>query len=550
MAEQSSEQRVGVAQSPPLERLEELAERYPQAYVTVRRQNTRSGRFQAIGMYTIDTKELCDGRFEQRLKDSYGGGHYLVHVRDPQNTTVQLIEKGYYTDIDGPELHVSAGVQVAGAGNRGPGRMIGTPPGMSMPPMEAPSHLPGFVGYGDPAMGPPQVDPSQFMSQRPDEIAMHFNMRLETALAESKRENAEALRELQRELKEERAQRAKLEKERAEDRAHHERELLRAELDSLKRARETPAPQRPPIDLTALIGFASALVPVLQTMITARTSQADSTLKLQQENTRAQFDGLKEVLRAQSERSGGADKALDTLVKITPLLTPVIKLWFEERSPSKQAEAISAVTESSLSTLSMVANVMGQFAEQQPEAWWAPLAKQLIGGVQEMAQTMALQGQQRRPAISAPQAPRAVSNGAGHSNGHASPADQAAAVAQDIMNAPSVPSEFKTQRWAEIFAMIHNPTLDPADVASAIGKHIDYLADAQPNMLPAMFKNFHDESPSNRSPREYLAELLNALPIAEANPKWVDAVLEAFEQSYAGDGDQPGETEVKAEVVR
>lgn len=545
MAEQASGQRVGAAQEPPLDKLEELAERYPELYVVVRRQNTRSGRFQAIGMYKIDAKEMCDGRFEQRLKDSYGGGHYLVNVRDPQNTTVQLIEKGYYTDIEGPELHVSPGVQIAGRGNPGPGRMVGVPPGMGMPMMEPPTHMPGFVGYGDPANGPPQqgIDPSQFMSQRPDEIAMHWNARLESALAEAKRESAEQLKELQRELKEERQARAKAEKERADREAQHEREMLRAELDNLKRARDV-APARPPIDIGALAGLAGAFVPVLTAMISTKATQADTALKLQQENTRTQFDGLKEIVKAQSERAGGADKLFDTVVKVAPILMPIFKLMIEERSPSKQAEAITAVTESSLSTLSMVANVMGQFAEQQPEAWWAPLAKQLIGGVQEMAQTMALQSQQRRPAVTAPQQPRAVAG-----NGHASPAAIAETIANDIVNAPDVPQEFKTQRWRELFAMIHNPTLDPGNVARAIGQHIDHLAEKQPELLPQMFKRFHDESPNNKSPREYLSELLTALPIRD-NQQWVGAILDEFEESYAdSDGGQQEQAEVKAEVV-
>jgi len=500
---------------PQLDKIREAAALYPEVRLTIRRRDRINGKIASLPNMMARTADLADGTLEENLRARYGGGSYLIYAVNPANTMEQVIPT-YNTEIEGPPL-----TQQQAAANVP--AMLGGRPAAAAPQMYYPGvQFASFVPADD--RPPSTIDPSLFMSMPPDQMAREMGARMEAMLAERLKESAAATARLEKELKETQAETVREREKREEERRQHEKEIHRQEMDALRQQIAGGNGHKPTFDFGEIAKLVAAGVPVLTALITSRSGREEAVLKLQQDNSRAQLDGIKELVRAQFDRTGGVDKTIESLVKVVPLFVPVLKIWLEERSPTKTAELVSALAENNLTTLNMVGQFMNNFAEEQPQSMWAQLAKQAIQGVQEIASQMTVDAR-KRPALQQPQQRPVVTQIP------QTPQEWADA----IVGSPNTPQEFKTPKWHELWRMIHDPNVPAQQVTDELGTHLDELQGTP--AMPEVFRTLHSDEET--LPSVFLGQLLSQLPLSQNDPARVKALCEAIDVSFTATGAEP-----------
>ncbi len=462
---------------------------------------------------------------EEWILPMCGGGRYRVETMDLEKRGIEVIPP-YWVDIDGrPKSTQEIRAYLAGTGGSTPepgsGGPMYPPPPYGYPPYPYP--MPSYEG-GEPP------DPRQFWQQPPDAVAQEntraMRKELEKKEDEHKRERDELLKRIDKLTD----RIADMQKQHAESIAKEQMARLEARIEALK----TGGASTKESTTAELVKAAGLFAPVLIAMV--QGSQQTKALDVQQQQ-KAQELQLQTLSTFMKSNAGGFTEFLKVAL---PALGPMVVKMFEERSPSKMAELIGTMGESNLTMFSMVGEMMRQIMPSEPDNPWMNVIQQGLDSVKAVAEQMA-KVSKPGPAAQVPHQIQAQNGQDG-----STPQDQAKAIADLLINEPSIPEDLRTREWHGIYWSIHRLE-EPKQVASDIGSLLMQLDERK--RLPAMFKTvFSDES---TPPRVFLKPLIDLLPIARRGPDgrspyddYIEALYAAFDANF-----MPAD-EATAEVVR
>ena len=304
----------------------------------------------------------------------------------------------------------------------------------------------------------------------------------------------------------------------------HQREVL----DARERAFEAKidaalaGTKKPPtLDGASIAALAAAFAPVLIALVNSGKERAalsnDSTAKMHEMH----LQGINTMLEATAKQPKGMDleKLIGLITAAVPAVAPLVKAFFEDRSPAKTAEVITSMSQSSLEMLGMVTQILQQTVPESDNPWHqvAQNAIKSVGEVLERMATSQSGGQQRQLPEDASQ-----SQPSQPSQQPQQPATTPEDIARAICAAPQVHPTLRTQDWEQVYVRLHKQEA-PAVVAEAFAELLDQMAGAG-TLPPFLERVFVDKQPST-----YLAPFLYQLPISQ-NPQYVRAVLEAFDR--------------------
>jgi len=496
----------------PLEQVKAAIEQYPDVRLVIKRQ-TAKGTWASLPSCTMATAELAS--IDEWLREHHGGGRYRVSPRNPQNE-LEEVTAAFYCEISGaprqepqrmrapsPFGQPQAPVRPQGQG--------GIPPWSAMP----------YVRDSHDDRGN-DIDPSMFMTQTPDAIAMEQVRSMREELKEMKADAMQLQKEHERKLEAERVARSVAEKEATKLQQAHEKELMEMRMKLLGAQQ---APKGPQIDWQILL---AALAPVAIALISSSKDRQALQLNAASEAAKLQTEGMKTMISTLDK----GNKPDNSMKDILALAMPLIVKMMDEKSPSAVTKLVGAMADNQLQTISMVAQLMQQMAPDDSNPWM-DVARKAIEGVQSVAEQMV-----EVQAIKTGNTPRARAQQP-NAQPVAAPQQQLSAnsppveFADALFNAPNLPPEFKTQEWYELFAMLHDLKQDPRETAIAVSKHLENLADA--NKLPAMFNGVLDDN--GRQPSSYLRPFLEQLPLAQLSAQRLDAIAKAFDDVLTAEDD-------------
>lgn len=496
----------------PLEQVKAAIEQYPEVQLIIKRQ-TAKGTWASLPNQTMPTVELAT--IDEWLRNTHGGGRYRVSPRNPQNELEEVIS-AFYAEIPGAPKPPATERQRAPS-PFGPG--YGVRPGGV--PWNAMPYVRNIVDSKDDD-DKDKFDPSMFMSQTPDAIAMEQVRELRAELREMRSERERDKQEAERKIDQEREAKARLEKEQQKQQQQHEKELMELRMQLIA---AQSAPKGPQVDWVALL---VGMAPVFKGLIDSSKDRQALQLQAQQESAKLQTQGLQTMIQTLEKGS----KKDDTLKDLVPLVMPLILKMMDEKSPGAVTKLISAMADNQLQTISMVSQLMQQMTPDNDNPWM-DVARKAIEGVQSVAEQMV-----EVQAVKTGAAPNGRSNGSRlpaqaapkELGPHSTPKD----FADALLDAPNLPSELRTQQWHQLFQQIHDVRMPAKDTAAAISQHLEHLADK--NKLPAMFDGVLDES--ENPPSSYLRPFLQQLPIAQLSPKRLEALCQAFDEVLTVNDDQ------------
>lgn len=483
----------------PIDQIKSAVETYPEVKLIIRR-NTPKGTWANLPTYTMRTAELVN--IADWIRETHGGGRFQVQVRNPENELEEVTAR-FYVEVAGAAKALDNAVQSRRpAPGPGPSRMS---PGISPVPTWR-GHLYPQQEKGN------DLEPSDFMSQTPDAIAMEQVQALRAELHESRRRQEKREQEERERLDRERDAREKAEKDATARERAHEREMMNLRLEMIEKSHS----QKPALDIVALI---TGLAPLGIALISSGKDRQELTVQAQQKSAELQVEGLKAMVLSGNKKDDGLEKLIG-------IAMPLIMQIMTEKSPSAMTKLISAMADNQLNTISMVGQLMQQMAPDN-ENPWMDVARKAIEGVQSVAEQMVeVQVDKKRGP-----APRQVTSGTSNGASALTPQSAPTEFADAIFSAPNLPEEFKSQAWYNLFAMIHDRAAPARATALAISQQLETLADE--GKLPAMFEGVLDEGPA---PSSYLQRFLQQLPLAQLAPERLEQLCAEFDRVLIDDG--------------
>lgn len=312
------------------------------------------------------------------------------------------------------------------------------------------------------------------------------------------------------------------------ERAEREIEQTRADAryNELKASLEAQRNAKPAFDMSAIVGLATAFAPVLSARSSAEaaTRQAEQASQVQ----------LMQAMLARKEPG-----ALDALIGLAPLLTPVLTKWMESSGPQAQAELMGLEHEQRLMHLKMMADMLAAISPEPPPAW-QPIVEHLIkafGGsmlgraLPGVPQPRQLPPQQGGQVVDAsPQ----IDAGLGALIARFAENDvDAAADVRSIYERLPAHLGFHTHEWATILFNVHC-RLDAHELAEVVVAHLANCArfGNVPGPLEGVFEQ----------PEDALRVVFSPLPIAQKDPAYTEQIIEvigaAVREATEDDGEE------------
>lgn len=441
----------------PMEQIREIAERVADVKVIVRRR-TLKGTWESLPTFQRLGRELVD--LEDYMREQFGGGDFRVVLRDPSNDVADLC-KPFMVSLAGPTKALNAP-----APERTPTRLNHVPPVVGRP-VSLPT-------YGQVAAERQQLDPSQFMSQTPDAIALLQVDELRKDLRAVRAEAAQQQKDLEARLETERERSRQLERESAERERAHERQMLEMRMEMLTQQQQ----RAPAIDY---VGLLAAVAPILTAAMSGRTEKERATLESQQRQSELQMEQFKAMVASVAPSKKGDDSTVKMIEAIMPLAIPLVQSMLDSRDPSKMIEILGSMGENQMATLSMVSQFVSQMAGESDNPWMV-FAQKALEGVQTVAEQMVEltpSRQQHQQHAQAAQASRPVAS-------HGAPPEARTAIGPDsppraiadaLFATPHLPDELRSRSWYNVFIALHDRSTPPAAAASQLCAHLEKLAD-------------------------------------------------------------------------
>lgn len=561
----------------PFEQIEELAQRYQQVPVRIQRRNAKGQLGTIEGHLNVETISLL--QIEIWLKPKHGGGSFHVEVRDP----VMPAQRIFSFDFVLEGMPVLAGPVSTAAASQAPSTSPFAPPYTGSNP-SAPLPLAIPVGMPNRAwvegLGPAERTAviQQWMSQHgppvathaSDQIALEVEARTRAELAKTRETADRRQRELELELEKMRIETAKA-KEEAKEAAHQ------AELRALSAKIDAMTTKEPPKGMADTIAALAPLVPLGIAWLQSNAQQQQAQLTHQQAGFQA--------MMAAAQPKQQPDSMKEILTTLGPVFLPLLTKSMDRDSPESQAKLFSALTESQLQTVSMMAQLVQETAPPAPSPIGAAI-QQGLEGIKNVALAY-ITSQGGLPGQLPGARPAGVLRAAAPVGGGYSTLDEneapqqpvqgevvekndvAAAEAQSAQKAPKppppevealfsmLPADFQSAEWRLILTKMHSdPPLAAEGMANLLCGHLEHLMNF--GMLPSMLAGIRTQ------PRETLESVLEKLPIAMSQPAYAAKVLDItlgmlMEDRYvpqaeapaqersAGDGEEDDSGEAAAE---
>jgi hypothetical protein len=455
---------------------ERLVNTYEYVNVSAKRQNDRGQWAMLCKNTQYEPMELH--KLDATIEDRYGGGQFHIEVNAP-DTFKNLLR--FKFRIEGiPKM---------------PKPLAGLPTGTS------PHGASGLMGIGMPT--------SSFNS---DEVAMAQLQKKEDELKEAH----EARKKLEKQLLDQQQQILKIEAKRESDKRESEVAALRAEMHALKNA---PAPVSKPVDW---LGIAAVAAPIVTGMFALLQDSRKTEAETQRAMLAQQQQAQQQLMLALTTPKPGFD--LKEAIALGTTVLPLLKDFMDGKreDPTKMAEVLASMNESSMGMLSMVSEFLDRHASETPENPWLKVAQQ---GVEQLI-TVSQQIMRKKPEL--PAGP-AVALAKPAQNAQQMTVEQ---VVEAIMRSPHYPQDMQTKEWHEVLLKLHE-----RQSPDAIALLLQAIFDKRES-IPEVFKHFWE---SDGDAHTVIAPLLGQLPIAERDPDYIKAVYEAFDVLYRPDG---SETEI------
>ena len=506
---------------PPRELILEAKKNHTECRVDIRRRASK-GQWNQCEHWMLDVGELLT--IEDRLRQWGGGGDYRVHATDP--ATGNDVVPAFMVNLEGaskPFRDPSAAPEVPFGTSYTPQAVID-----GIRNRYAATRRLEPLSFAPPREGRDEGAKQKYAS---DELAVREIDRL-CAELDRKESSYEALR---KELDE--SKRKHLET------VESLRDELRQMRDSVK-DREIEARQRElevrletasknRLDLVGLMAAAAPiLTAVMQNGASTRTAAAEAQARSQEQ-----------TMTLLTSMATAKDGTMSELVKLAPVLMPMVQQMMEARGPKAQAEIMQMMADQILTQTSMTAQVMQMAAENQPQD--SPLAMlfQQVGGALErsaevLARSAASEQQQERPQqpvhVHANAPPAQVQAGAQTEPIEA--VQERELVDPDVAALPvwtRVSRSFHTAEWANlVHFMERGSTIEP--LAVAICGQLENLD--RIGITPPELRGVFEE------PELLKTALLDHLDIAQSQPAYVDKLYEAIAREL-GAGDEDGDKE-------
>ena len=327
----------------PVADLRDAMANYERVSLKVTRRNEKGQIATVYSDVNMTLNELLD--LDGWLKSNAGGGRFRIEVRDPQDKSKYVIPP-FNVGVEGPPrpprflgnpAHMG-GVPTPRYDNPGAVMNPYNPNGgPTQPGYAAIQHTP-FHGHQDPYQPPPPrwlagVHPSQRGGYLPP--SMRNNANAMPAPGATVASDALAIRQLEEQKAEARAQIAKLEEQnkslqekldRMLDEMKSERERAREErhrleMEQLRKEMELNRTQRAPQTDTNWLAALAPFAPVLTGMFQSRDNAASKSLEVQQA-------GLKTLMEATLAQSNKPDKSMEMFTNvIMPMILAEKPIW-------------------------------------------------------------------------------------------------------------------------------------------------------------------------------------------------------------------------------
>ena len=307
----------------------------------------------------------------------------------------------------------------------------------------------------------------------------------------------------------------------------HQQEMLAARERALEAKIEAAlrgTPKTSALDGPSIAAMVTAAGSVLTALVSASKDRATAGGEAAAKMHEMHLKGINTMLEATANQPKGMDleKLIATVVAAVPAVAPLVKAFFEDRSPTKTAEVITSMSQSSLEMLGMVTQILQQTVPESDNPWHQ-VAQNAIKSVGEVLERMAAGsqgGSQRELPADVPQQPQ-----------QQQPATTPEAIAAAICASPQVHPTLRTKEWGQLYVRLHRGDA-AADVAEDIAGLLDQMAGVG-TLPPFLERVFEDAQPST-----YLAPFLYQLPVSQ-NPQYVRQVLEAFDAAVASEPTAP-----------
>lgn len=514
---------------PEASEVHELMKSYETVNLRVQRRNDKGHLATVLSSQIIPTKDLLD--FDSWVMAQAGGGDYVVYVRPPHDSAVQLLR--FTCRVEGAPLPPQARLGRPVAGGE-----FGSSTGSG--PQRDPASA-----WAEGIMDPEKR--AAYLGQSPgtipsDQLAMRELAETKAALAKIQERHEQERKEAERYRieAEKRYEQQRLDAQEAKHKA--ELEMLRSTMSAsqaetkamLAALRETKPEPR---DMSALIqgvaAVAAAIAPVLATFISSSRESSSKSLEVQQQ-------GLATLMNAALAQANKPDPTMEMFKTIGPLIIPLVQNMMDQKSPSAQAALFSAVSENQLNSVAMMAQLIESFAgNDKEEPWWLPMMRETLAGAVSVGQAMmegnrpqvgggenAYAGQfavpsdtfetastynEEPPRAPAPQPPQP----APQPQPQVVPQPQPKAKTNEAKTALGglmqlLPAEFKTPEWRHLLTEMHDETADMGEVAELFAEHIIHCL--RFDMLPEVFDGVLED------PERVLTSIMNVMPLMKRHP--------------------------------
>lgn len=495
------------------------------------------------GLHLVDLQIMPD--LEKWLFDQWGGGLFLIQVRDPGQATV---------------CYFMMNVRVEGL-PKFPGRVDPT----------LPAGAPGAVA------GPPQFSSNMLAKMTPNEL-LAYQQSVATAAAaglgaplpqfssdqvlqkitEEKEAELKKLREQQARENAERdaeLKRLRMELERQQEAAREAKhaaqiEALRAEIRAATEATKHAAPPPPSLadQLAPLLGALAPFVPVFKEMITGSANKDAEVMKL--------------LLSASLAPKPDTTKEL--LTTFLPTVMPLIKETLTKKDPSvtDQMALIQSMSDQQMNMLSMAAQLI-EASAPPVDSPGVQVAKQVLDGVTRLAHAVAMKngmgdGASQVLPSGPPPGLRGVPSTTGEvydpNGGEEPPIETTPAMRRQRRAAAKppapetlalfkmLPTDFQTAEWQLILTALHqDPPEDVEEISAKLAGHIENLINLK--VVPAELRSILV------APRETLSSLMVLLPVSQTHPDYAMRVLDRVLAMLREDGYTPEPAPQRTQAV-
>ncbi len=508
-----------VLPEPPIELIQQLAANMPFVALNLRRRNGRGGMGFVCAM-TCSTTDLADGTLENTLNGEYGGGEFQVRAMNPDNK-MEAVLPTYSTSVDGVPKVGTPGAPTGTSPREQRQQRLNSPALQHAVPVGV---LPGQPFFQPSHLAPPPVPEGRsFMQRLPDEIASeqtdYLRVELEKLTSKFEQQHRESIVQIETL----RGENNRLRLEQRDREIAHEKALHEARFRDLEL--KLAAPAKSPIDVTAIVGFVTALVPVFTAMISASKDRAALVVSQQTEASKMQMEGIKTMVAMQEKKKPDFD--LPELIKLG---TPLVTAFISGRDPGKMAELMQTMGENQLGLLSMVGTMVNNMAGESEHPMMR-IAQEAIAGAINVAEKMAQSREQAQRQQQAPQPPpqqlsppprqmpAAAATPRRRVGGAPAPAPQVVEaptspdeLARMMLADPGWPAAMRGPAWQVIMRDVHDPAAPVGATALALGQALDALYDAG-RLPPQLGGIFEDGTPEDLQ-RE-AAAFFDALPVRE-----------------------------------